>query len=404
MEPHHHARVSSGAPFWLLRQGLLDVGESPLPAHADIMIVGAGITGALLADRFVREGRQVVVLERNAPAEGSTSVSTALLQYELDIELVALAEQLGEQAAARAYRRCSDAINELETLAQSLDDDGDFRRATSVYVGTKRGDARRLRREAALRTKHGLESRLLSAGELGERYALKGQAALETDQAANVDPVRLARSVLRRAVVGGAVVCARTEMTNWSETGNRILVSTVRGTCSAAAIVFATGYELPAGLPNDVVSLHSSYALVTQPTNDLGPLANGVMIWETARPYAYLRATPDGRILIGGVDVPFKNSDVRDALLPVRTRQLERYLKKVFGESLPATAFAWSGTFGETADGLPRIGRMPGYTNAYAALGYGGNGIVFSQIAAGLLGALCAGQAHEDEQLFGFAR
>jgi glycine/D-amino acid oxidase-like deaminating enzyme len=153
-----------------------------------------------------------------------------------------------------------------------------------------------------------------------------------------------------------------------------------------------------------VVSLHSSYALVTQPASDLGPLTGGAMIWETARPYMYLRATPDQRILVGGVDVPFKNSDARDALLPVRTRQLERYLERVFGASLPATAFAWSGTFGETRDGLPRIGRIPGRDHAYAALGYGGNGIVFSHVAADLLGALCSGQAHEDETLFGFTR
>ncbi len=404
MAAHHDPRVASGAPFWLLRQGLLDVGASPLPARADIVVVGAGITGALLADRFVRDGREVLVLERNAPAEGSTSVSTALLQYELDVELVALSSMLGEAAASRAYRRCSEAIDDLETLAHSLDDDGDFVRARSVYVGTKRGDARRLRRESELRTKHGLQSRLLTREELGERYGLKAHAALETDQAANVDPVRLARSVLRRAVIGGAMVCARTEMTSWSAEGGRINVSTAHGVCSAGTIVFATGYEVPDGLPSDLVSLHSSYALVTQPARDLGPLAGGAMIWETARPYTYMRATPDQRILVGGVDVPFKNADARDALLPARTRQLERYLQRVFGESLPATAFSWSGTFGETNDGLPRIGRLPGHANAYAALGYGGNGIVFSHIAAELLGRLCAGQHHEDEGLLGFER
>lgn len=399
-----NARVASGAPFWLLRQGLLDVGESPVPARAQIVVVGAGITGALLADRFVRDGWHVVILERNAPCEGSTAVSTALLQYELDVELATLAEKLGAENAERAYRRCSDAIDELETLSHSLDDDGDFRRATSVYVGTKRADARRLRREAALRTGAGLQCRWLSRSELGERYGLKAHAALETNQAASVDPVRLARAVLRRAALGGAVVCARTAVTHWAPEGDRIRVSTTGGTCSTGAVVFATGYELPEGVPTGVVSLHSSYALVTQPASELGPLRNGALIWETARPYTYMRATPDQRILVGGVDVPFKNADARDALLPARTRQLERALERIYGDSLPATAFAWSGTFGETSDGLPRIGRIPGYAHAYAALGYGGNGIVFSHIAAELLGALCAGQPHADEKLFGFER
>ena len=31
------------------------------------------------------------------------------------------------------------------------------------------------------------------------------------------------------------------------------------------------------------------------------------MIWETARPYLYLRTTSDNRIIAGGRDIPFSN-------------------------------------------------------------------------------------------------
>ena len=396
-------RVASGAPFWLLRCGLYDETETALPGDADVVIVGAGITGALLADRFVRERRSVVIIERDAPTEGSTAVSTALLQYELDVELVELAEMIGEDRAVRAYRRCVDGIGQLQALAHGLDDDGDFARATSVYLASRRSHARRLRDEADMRAHHGLPVEWLSRSDVHDRFGMKAHAALHTQHAANLDPVRLARSLLSRAIAGGATLCTRTPLLEWSPSDARVRVQTARGEINAGALIFATGYEMPGELPGDIVSLHSSYALVTQPIEQLGPLRDNTMFWETARPYAYMRVTPDGRVLVGGVDVPFKNVNARDALLASRTRMLERRLHSMLGRAHP-TAFAWAGTFGETDDGLPRIGRMPGFRHAYAALGYGGNGIVFSQVAADILAGLCLGDEDPDTQLFGFDR
>ncbi len=386
-----------------MRGGLYCETATALPADAEIVIVGAGITGALLADRFVRERRSVVVIERDAPTEGSTAVSTALLQYELDVELVELAEMIGEDSAVRAYRRCVNAIEQLQTLADGLDDDGDFTRASSVYLASKRSHARRVRKEADMRAHHGLPVEWLARSDVQDRFGMKAHGALLTQHAANLDPVRLARSLLRRAIAGGATLCTRTALVQWSPDDSRVRVQTGRGEISAGALIFATGYELPTELPTDIVSLHSSYALVTQPVEDLGQLRGNTMFWETARPYAYMRSTPDRRVLVGGFDVPFKNVDARDALLPSRTRLLEKRLESMLGRPHP-TAFAWAGTFGETEDGLPRIGRMPGFKNAYAALGYGGNGIVFSQVAADVLAGLCLGDEDPDTQLFGFGR
>ncbi len=397
-------RVASGAPFWLLRAGLLNPPEHALPDTCDVAIIGAGITGALLADRFARAGKSVVVIERNAPTEGSTAVSTALLQYELDVELVALSDMLGEEQAARAYMRCVESVDALHELTAGLADSGDFARCDSVYVASKRSHARGLRDEFELRAKHGLPVEWLSRDDVRARHDIDGHAALFTHQAASVDPVQFARAALQRAIDLGALLCARTELTQWSPAGDRVRLFTSRGQCLAGALIHATGYELPATLPEHTVSLHSSYALVTQPTTELGPLANGLLVWETARPYTYMRATPDARMLVGGFDVPFKNEDARDALLPARSRQLEKALGRFLGREAPLTAFAWAGTFGQTEDGLPRIGRMPGFDHVYAALGYGGNGIVFSQIATDILSGLVLGAEDRDTALFGFAR
>ena len=54
-------------------------------------MIGAGITGALVAHELVRSGLDAVVVDKRAPGVGSTSASTALLLYETDTALAELA-------------------------------------------------------------------------------------------------------------------------------------------------------------------------------------------------------------------------------------------------------------------------------------------------------------------------
>ncbi|HEU4779504.1 MAG TPA: FAD-dependent oxidoreductase, partial [Steroidobacteraceae bacterium] len=129
------------------------------------------------------------------------------------------------------------------------------------------------------------------------------------------------------------------------------------------------------------------------------------LIWESARPYVYVRGTPDGRVLIGGGDVPFKNAAARDLLLPRQVRRLGEQYEELFGAEMPRVAHAWAGSFAETRDGLPLIGRVPGMdARLQFALCYGGNGITYSVHAGDMIRAGIEGREHVLEPVFGFAR
>ena len=57
---------------------------APGSFRCEVLVVGAGITGALVAERLTREGRDVVVVDRETPTQGSTLASTAMLLWEID--------------------------------------------------------------------------------------------------------------------------------------------------------------------------------------------------------------------------------------------------------------------------------------------------------------------------------
>ncbi len=215
-----------------------------------------------------------------------------------------------------------------------------------------------------------------------------------------VDPVLLTRALLKRAVSRGARLCMRTSVIDVVASDAGLDLETSRGKFRADRVIYAAGYEVPAALRENRVKLHSSYALVTEPLDQLGKWNDQCMVWETARPYCYMRATSDSRVMIGGFDVPFRNPDWRDRLMPDRTRRLETRLQQLLPDVVAQTAYAWASTFGETPDGLPYIGTLSSEPRVAYALGYGGNGITFSVMAADILADWIIGRTNDDAQIF----
>jgi glycine/D-amino acid oxidase-like deaminating enzyme len=391
-------RLHSGAPWWLLRDGLGSA-AAELPGTADVVIVGAGITGALVADALSDAGLHVVVVDRRLPTTGSTAVSTALLQYDLDTELQDLIRLVGETDAVRAYQLSAAALSTLDQLTQSLPERCGFAWQTSLYLASTRGHTRRLQQEAAIRQRAGLEVEFCDKIAIADCYGLPSHGALRTSRAAVVDPVRLARALLVRAESRGSQVIPWTTAIGVTPAGEQLVVHTDRGNIRAHHLVLASGYEVPPGIEPDIVALSGTYALVTEPVANFGTLGKDVIVWESRRPYTYLRTVED-RWLIGGMDVADAGDEHRDEQLPARTRRLEKALRRLQPGTTVPTAFSWAGTFGATPDGMPIIGEVPGMKHAYFALGYGGNGITFSTIAAAIVRDRCLGRPNDDARIF----
>jgi glycine/D-amino acid oxidase-like deaminating enzyme len=371
----------------------------------DVAIIGAGITGALTAYHFTQEGVATLLLDKRDVATGSTAASTSMLQYAADRELVDLAGRIGEPGAVRSYRLGLEAIGKIETLVRELGDDCGFERRKSLYLASAKSHVAKLRQEFELRRRHGFEVQFLEAKELATRFAFAAPAAILASGDAQVDAFRLTHRLLQCAAKRGLRVFDRTGVEHVETRLDSVVLTTDAGfKVTARSIVFATGYESQRYLKQKTGDLHSTFALMTEPVDPFPAWPDRCLIWETARPYCYLRATADGRIQIGGKDTPYATAHRQDGLIKKKTKQLENRLRRMFPESEIETAYAWAGTFGTTKDGLAYIGPSPEWANAYFALGYGGNGITMSLVAAELLVDHYLGRHNTDAQLFRFDR
>ena len=399
--------LKSGYPYWAVKNGLMQA-FPPLQAHlrCEVAIIGGGITGALIADELAAHGHEVAVIEQRDVGWGSSSASTALLQYEIDTHMIDLAKRYGEADAVLAYGKCAEALGLLQDKARDIRD-VDFGWMDSLYYASKPRHAKVLRDEFALRLRHGLRVELLERDELQGRYGIDSPVAILSHQAARIDPYRMAYRVLARLQKRGSSVLDRTRIESIQATSRGVVLRTTEGhTIRAHHLVLAAGYANQKWLKKKVAQNRSSYAFITDPIDDqaLGQL-KGTMVWESARPYLYMRSTGDGRLLVGGeddsVDVPSK----RDARVEKKARTLSRKVAGLFPHLPLAPAFAWAGTFAETRDGLPFFGAHPQHgQRVHFAMAYGGNGITYSMLGAGLLRASIEKRKHPLRALFGFGR
>lgn len=399
--------LKSGYPFWAVKNGLMRA----FPALAgdiqcDVAVIGGGITGALIADELSSNGLQVSVFEQRDIGWGSTAASTALLQYEIDIHLIELAKLYGEVDALLAYRACEQAIVDLEKLARQVDD-VDFDLQESLYYASHRRDKAALAAECALRLKHGFDVEWLDADAIKNQYGFKAPAGILSKLAARIDPYRLTYKLLARMHDNGHYVYDRTAIKHLKPETDQVLLETSTGhTISCQHVVMATGYETQKWLKQRVAYNRSSYAFITDPIEPelLGEL-NRTMLWESARPYLYMRTTGEGRLLVGGedddIDIPAK----RDQRVDKKAQTLAKKVEKLFPKLPMNPTFSWAGTFAETEDGLPFFGPHEQYgPRVQFAMAYGGNGITYSMIGAGLLRANIEQRQHPLADLFSFSR
>jgi glycine/D-amino acid oxidase-like deaminating enzyme len=396
----------SPQPFWSLRNGLLSVYPAlKEDVTCDVVVLGGGISGAFVAQRLAKEGLAIVVLDKRDVCAGSTSASTALLQYEIDTSLVDLSKRIGRPNAERAYRLCHDSITAIEGLVAELSIQCLFQRRKSVYLASRHSDAPLLREECAARRAAGIDVEYWDEARVGARFSFSRAGALVSQQGAELDCHRLAYALLGHAAQIGARIFDRTVVEKYEAGADAVRLQTNRG-CKVVAkhAVFATGYESQEFLPRRIVKLKSTYALASEPLNEFPGWWERCLIWETSRPYLYLRTTDDDRALVGGEDDPFRNPARRDRLVNTKTDQLA----KRFGEMFPAidleVAYRWAGTFGETKDGLPYIGQIRQMPRCQFALGFGGNGIIFSLIASEIIRDALLGRSNPNARLFRFDR
>lgn len=353
-----------------------------------------------MADALLSAGLSVVAIDRRPPMTGSSPASTALLQSELDVPFMALLQKVGRSVATRVWHRSAQAVQALSDRIDDLDLDCDLVPRYSLYLPGNLLNASGLKDEAAARREAGLRSRFLPREELRRFAGLKRSGAIRTAGNAEANPVKLTAGLWRNFIKQGGRMVTNADVTDLDHSRSAVRLEFADGRkLTARTVVFCTGYELMKFARPKGYKITSTWVIATKPQQrQLWPSRS--LLWEAADPYLYIRSTPDGRIIAGGEDEPFSDDQRRDEMTPLKVQKIAAKAKRLIAGADVTADFAWAGSFGESATGLPAFGAIPGMPRCYAVLGFGGNGITFSMLAAQIVSRHILGIEDPDAELF----
>jgi glycine/D-amino acid oxidase-like deaminating enzyme len=396
--------LRTGTPLWIDGASpLIRCSRAPGKQRFDTVIVGAGISGAALAYRSRRKGKKLLIVDRRPPLHGSTAASTALLEFEIDTPLFELSKRIGRDKAERAWRRSLKAVRDLRSIVQREKISCGWRDAKSLYLAGDAFGYRALRKEVDARERAGIPGLYLSGRDVRDEFGIDRTGAILSNGSAQANPMQLAAGLLRLAVKAGASVCSPVTIKAIAADKSGVILTTDDDVEIATRhAVFCTGYEILKSIPQNGHSTKSTWAFASAPTKSAPAWLADHIVWEAADPYLYLRLTNDGCIVAGGEDEPFSDTHADMGLLREKTNRVAKKVRAL----LPGLRFRidhrWAGAFGESDTGLPFIDRVPGHPNCYAVMGFGGNGITYSIIAAEVVSLFIAGRDDPDADLYRF--
>jgi len=397
-------QVRQSKPYWQQTPRItVTTRQKPARKAYDVIIVGAGISGALIAQALMDGKRNIAIVDRRQPVFGSTMASTAMLQHEIDVPLFKLKTRLPAAHAERIWLRSADSVEALIKLTSDLGISCSMQRKKALYLAGDAYGARALGLEVEARKAIGLHAEFLDGKTVQDRFAINRTAAIESDMSASANPAQLTAGLLRHCVKGGVEIIRDIEITDFVSLNDQVALATAQGAVlGAGAVVFCTGYQFLKVLAHKNHQIISTWAIAGRKQAAPPAWLKDYLVWEASDPYLYFRTASDGRLIAGGEDEPSEDAFEDPDKAAAKSQKIARKISALIGCDVGKPAYQWSAAFGSTPTGTPMIGAVEGHPNVYAAMGYGGNGITFSKIAAEILAKALAGKQDNDAALFAF--
>jgi glycine/D-amino acid oxidase-like deaminating enzyme len=358
--------------------------------HADVCVVGGGITGLSAATELARSGASVVVLEGRFVGAGATGYTTAKLSSLHGLTYAGLERSLGEGAASAYGQANQRGIERAFELAAELGIDCDLRRKPNLTYSESAGERERIEAEVGAARRAGLPASLVEAADL----PFPIDAAVRFADQAEFHPVRFVRGLAGALDDAGARVHEGTFAVS-VDAGDPCRVRTDGGhTVTAGSVVVATHLPfLDRGLY--FARCHPERSYVVAAPYD-GDAARDGMYLSTESPAHSIRThVLDGRawLLVGGESHKTGQGDARE-----RYGRLEGWMRERFGVE---PRRRWATQDQMPADGVPYVGPVdPVSKKVYVATGFRKWGLAMGLASSELLAAWVEGRDHPWRELY----
>lgn len=365
-------------------------------SHCEILLIGGGTSGAIL-NYYLSQEYDVMLIEQDRFGRSCTSCATALLEYQLDDFAADLTKYMSKEEILAVYQMGLDGIAKLEKLVNKLGNHCHFqRRPTLLYTDGAR--EKEIEKEYAFRVDNGFDCELIEEDNNPFPFFMKKGIYCQ-DGGAEVDPYLLTKELIEQATNQDHIF-ENTKIVSLTKYDKGWIATTRYGEkIHCQKVILCTGFNLELLECNTLFERSVTYSIVTNPFPTC-TWKEDTLIQDVLDPYHYMRKLPDGRIIIGGEDTPWKE-EIEEKLAHKKYQKLLEYFLTLFPDMADTVKieYEFCGCFGSTDNNLGLIGASE-QPSLYYFFSCGANGIINAVYAVDIIKNLLRGRQHTLAKVF----
>ena len=376
---------------------------------ADMVIIGGGLTGATAAYVLASGGLDVVLLERDRVASGSTAGGVGAILPEPSTSFRGVEGAVGKRDARIAWAETQKAAADFAVALKKLKTSSDVAASALIINASRAEDVVALRKEQAVRRAAGVAAPWANGTAVQAEAGTESAGAIRPASASVFDPVRAALGLTSAADKAGARLFEQSTVRRVTFTRKYADVLLAGGSIRTKGVYVATGE--PGTLYGQLrrhVRMETAYAVVTEPLTAAMRRESGrrtAVLTEAREDRLWIRWLTEDRVLASGLPSRPVGGRLRDKTVIQKTSELMYQLSLRYPaiSGLPAK-WGWDVPVCTTQDGLPWVGPHRNYPFHFFALAFGWHGDALAWLAARMALRQFRGDPRAEDAAFGFVR
>ncbi|MEO8405041.1 MAG: FAD-dependent oxidoreductase [Chitinophagaceae bacterium] len=358
----------------------------------DVIIAGGGITGLTTGLLLQKAGKSVLIAEAKSIGFGTTGGTTAHLNTMMDTPYATMEKNFGENNTQTVAKSIQAALRLIRETVEGYNIDCSYQQSMAYLYSKDEKQSKELETVYSGSEKYKVDVAYVNDIPAPFPY----NKVIRFGGQARFHPLRYLAGLAKAFEEAGGVLLEDCRVTAVDELENEYDITSGMGRFKCTHFIYATHIPPGVNLLHFRCAPYRSYALAIKLKNEND--YPDAMIYDMDDPYHYYRTQEiDGQkyLIAGGEDHKTGHEENTQACF----RKLEAYVRNYY--DIDKVTHRWSSQYFEPVDGLPYIGHLPGHTgNMYVATGFGGNGMIYSAVAAMELTQLITTGKSEFEEVF----
>lgn len=348
---------------------------------ADVVVVGAGITGLSTAFNLMKNGKKVVVIESGEVGMGTTGSSTGNL-YVPTGKFQTILSKHGHKGLEAVISSRSAAFAFIEERINEFGIDCGFMKVPWYYFTNDLQHTSEIEKEFEAMSAGGLNVK--NAHPMPFYFPVKSMAFV--DGQAQFNPLQYVKGLAAAIAGPDCLIFEHTTVTDIKD-GSPCRVETTGGTVEAEYVVQAT--HTPKGIyaVHAAMEVYREYAVAAR-LKQKWPQEAIYWMREGNSKYSIRSYTTDTGSYLIVLDESQKTGHREDTRASFS--KLEAYVRSVF--EVDEVSWFWAAQNYSPADELPYIGTSPLQHHVFIATGFSADGLIYGTAAALIIADLILGR------------